>query len=271
MAVYLLGDLHGDFKPIRDFSQYNLNQQTEEDVMILLGDVAANFAFDWRDANFKKKLGKYHMTYFLIRGNHEQRASICAEENPDAWHKELFFANEVWVENEYPYIKYAMDFPQVYVIDHQLTLVVPGAYSVDKYHRLNSGLTWFPQEQLTESEMDYGRHLLREYNNRFDIILSHTCPVFFEPTDLFIGAVDQSLVDKTMERYLSEIENQIAPYKLWAWGHYHQTRVYPMHYKGQSLMLFNDQVFDLTKFLQCGKVEDSLLKIHRTVQERDKI
>ena len=260
--IWVIGDIHGSFKPIRNFSQWNLNKQTEDDVMICLGDFGGNFFFDYRDEKFKEKLGKYHMTYFVIRGNHEQRPSLCAQDRPTAWHQELFFDNYVWVENDYPYIKYAMDCPSVYTINGYKTLVIPGAYSVDKYYRLAVGNTWFEQEQLTESEMEVGRILVSFYR-QFDLILSHTCPIIYEPTDLFLGGIDQSMVDKTMERYLGEIENDLLPYKLWCWGHYHKTRVYPQNEKGQPLMLINDTVLNLTEFQQTEDIYNSLHKIRK--------
>lgn len=262
--IWIMGDIHGDFKPIRDFSYWNLNRQTEDDVIILLGDVGLNFFFNYRDEKFKEKLGKYHMTYFVIRGNHEERPSVCAERDPANWHKERFFDEMVWVENKYPYIKYAMDYPAFYVINGYKTLIIPGAYSVDKIHRLKNGMSWFEGEQLTENEMFIGKNLVNMYG-QFDLILSHTCPIIYQPTDLFIGAVDQSTVDNTMERYLGEIENNLAPYKLWIWGHYHQTRVYPQNYKGNPLMLFNDAIFDLTHFQEDENPYNSLHKLHREV------
>lgn len=57
------------------------------------------------------------------------------------------------VEVSYPHIKYASDRAALYTIADQLTLVIPGAYSVDKYYRLQMGWNWFPGEQLTALEM----------------------------------------------------------------------------------------------------------------------
>ena len=40
--VYLIGDLHGSFKPIRTFDEWNNHNQTFDDVMIVLGDFGGN-------------------------------------------------------------------------------------------------------------------------------------------------------------------------------------------------------------------------------------
>ena len=241
--VYAIGDLHGDFKAVRDFVQRNiqLHKDTangDENVLICLGDFGGNFFFNHRDEGFKNKLGKYPFTYFVIRGNHEERPSICMEKFPDKWHTEEYFGNNVYVENDYPYIKYALDVPAVYQINGARTLAIPGAYSIDKFDRLMNGWSWFANEQLTNDEMDLGLNLIKDYGYQFDIVLSHTCPIMFEPTDLFLTFVDQSAVDKTMERYLGQIEYFID-YKLWLWGHYHADRIYPNVGDGQRIMLMH--------------------------------
>lgn len=257
--IYLMGDIHGNWKPIRDLYQrhpYTFN--ANENTLILLGDAGLNFFFNHRDEEFKKKLGKFPFTYFVVRGNHEERPSICAEKNPDKWHKEYFWDGYVWVENDYPYIKYAMDFVSFYSIPYGeytklKTLVVPGAYSVDKYRRLQMGWSWFPQEQLSEVERKDGISLIELQGWKCDLVLSHTCPVMYEPTDLFLSVVDQSMVEKDMERYLGEIEYKLD-YKAWLWGHYHQFRDYPRIDGKFRTMLFNDAAIDLVDYMK-GKVE----------------
>lgn len=272
--IYLMGDIHGSWKAIRDLYQrhpYTFNNN--ENTLILLGDAGLNFFFNHRDEELKKKLGKYPFTYFVVRGNHEERPSICAEKNPDKWHQELFWRGKVWVENDYPYIKYAEDFVSFYYIPagidyvtpenpsdddieiqkYYKTLVIPGAYSVDKYRRLEAGWSWFPQEQLSESERLAGLALIEQQGWNCDLVLSHTCPVIYEPTDLFLSIVDQSMVEKDMERYLGQIEYQLN-YKAWLWGHYHQFRDYPRTDERYRTMLFNDAAVDLKDYMT-GKVE----------------
>ena len=272
--ILMCGDLHGNWKPIRDLYETMLKKQplTEDDVLIILGDFSANFFFNHRDAEYKKKLGKYKITYFIIRGNHEERPSICMNKNPSAWHMEEFWGNQVYVENDYPYIKYALDMPAKYEIptaqgDSIKTLVLPGAYSVDKYYRLQHGMTWFKNEQLTQQEMWDGTELASKA--KWDLILSHTCPIAWEPTDLFLSQIDQSTVDSTMERWLGNIEYK-TDYTLWCFGHFHQTRIYPKDWENnrQSLMLYNDVVLDLNSFFMdnyrnsdISSVWNSLIKI----------
>ena len=57
--IYLMGDIHGNWKTIRDLYQrhpYTFN--AHENTLILLGDAGLNFFFNHRDEETKKKLGK---------------------------------------------------------------------------------------------------------------------------------------------------------------------------------------------------------------------
>ena len=106
MKIYAIGDLHGRFQPIRDFHlRHNTNKSynKEEKFLILLGDSGLNYYLDSRDKTFKKKLSKLPFTYFVIRGNHEERASNIARNN-SAWQFENFWGNLVLVEKEFPNI-----------------------------------------------------------------------------------------------------------------------------------------------------------------------
>ena len=288
--IWVMSDLHGSYFPIEDFwnrNKDNINFSPDIDCIILLGDTGTNYYFNKKDKIFKKKLSNYPFSYFCIRGNHEARISSCVSKNPDSWHIEECFENTVYIENDYPHIKYALDEPAVYNIPYDVilksyfngengkifgengkilaeaifyyckTLIIPGAYSVDKYYRLHNGWTWFSDEQLSEEEMEKGRHLIEQNDFKFDLILSHTCPNIYVPTDLFIKVVDQSTVDKTMERYLGTIEYQ-TNYKLWLFGHFHQFRIYPKHENSQVIMLYNDKAISLNQWLKDSSV------IHKT-------
>ena len=245
--IFVLADIHGDWRHIRDLNIRLTEKLDEKDTIILLGDTGTNFFFNYKDTNLKKALGKFKCNYFIIRGNHEARVSTLAQDSID-WETQIFFNNMVWVEKEYPYLKYARDYPLPYRINDYTVLVIPGAYSVDKNFRLKMGWTWFADEQLTEEEKKMGLDWVSYFENKIDIVLSHTCPICYEPTDLFLPSIDQSMVDKSMERYLGEIEYNLD-YKLFCWGHFHRYRVYPQHEGRQPLMLFNDKAIELNEWM----------------------
>ena len=268
--VYAIGDIHGKWQTIRNL--YELNKDVfssiRPNVLILLGDAGLNYFLNERDEKTKAQLGKYPFTYFAIRGNHEERPSILAEKYSDKWHTEIFWGNTVYVENDFPYIKYALDEVALYKIPYiqcdeenesllswneYKTLVIPGAYSVDKQYRLQNGWSWFEGEQLTAAERERGLDLIHSLGNEVDLVLSHTCPIIFEPTDLFLSFIDQSQVDKTMERYLGNIEYQLQ-YNTWLWGHYHAYRQYPLvDGDGKRLMLYDDAAVEVCKYIEDTK------------------
>lgn len=226
--IWFIGDLHGQTLPIKNFykkyhKDFTFSQET--DIMVCLGDFGGNFFFNYRDRNFKKELSKYNLTFFVVRGNHEERPSICKQKNPEDWIFENFFGNFVYVEKKFPYIKYALDSCAEYDIEGFRTLIIPGAYSVDKDFRLAKGWTWFEQEQLTKEEMLDGIKLI-EQDPSFDLVLSHTCPKNWQPFDLFLSSVDQKTVDDSMEIFLNDVANKIS-FQVWLWGHYHQFRKMP--------------------------------------------
>lgn len=271
--VFALGDIHGKWQIVRDFYLTNKIKEkfTKDDTLILLGDAGLNYFFNYRDEEVKKKLGKLPFTYFVIRGNHEERPSVCAAKNSELWHTETFWGNTVYVENQFPHIKYALDEVALYEIptnDEQnsviRTLVIPGAYSVDKYHRLQNGWSWFEGEQLTAAEMERGLDLIHSLGNEVDLVLSHTCPILFEPTDLFLPFVDQNMVDKTMERYLGQIEYQLQ-YNTWLWGHFHATREYP-RIEGQpykKVMLYDKEALNVIDYLKDNEINPyNFLSVH---------
>ena len=264
--IYVFGDLHGSYKPVRDFYNYYKDNPDFNfdgtDTIILLGDAGLNYYFNYRDDNFKNALCKYPFTYFVIRGNHEERPSICMEKEPEKWTMEEFWENKVYVEKEHPKIKYAMDIPSSYYIEELdcLFLSIPGAYSVDKEYRLMNGWSWFPQEQLSLKEMLNAANKIEYEWDDFDLILSHTCPLKYEPIELFLSCVNQSKVDKSMEEFLDWIDDHIS-YNLWIWAHYHAYKYYDPkkwdEFNRRKLMLFQKEQIDLGEWLNTegeGKV-----------------
>lgn len=256
--IFCIADIHGSYIPIENFwnrHKEKINFSPQTDCIILLGDAGLNYYLNKNDKKFKYELGKYPFTYFCIRGNHEERPSIIASQKVKEWQTETFFENIIYVEKDYPYIKYALDNIQIYnisylntdnIIKKYKTLIIPGAYSIDKYYRIKNGWNWFKFEQLSKEEQEEGRKLIQK-NPEFDIVLSHTCPISYEPTDLFLPFIDQSTVDRSMEQFLEEIEYNIE-YKLYLFGHFHNLRIYPKKDKKQIIMLFNKEVFNLTEY-----------------------
>lgn len=238
--IWIIGDLHGEASAVRNFYTQNkerFSNDFRENVLIVLGDLGANYFLNKRDEQFKNTLEKYLFTYFAIRGNHEERPSVLEQQHPYNWHTETYFGNKVYVEDAHPRILYALDEGGEYNIAGRSALVVPGAYSIDKEYRLMRGWSWFAGEQLDDKEKD---SLLENLKPYYDIILSHTCPLRWQKdiSDLFLSVVDQSKVDNRMEIFLNEISAQ-TDWKRWYFGHYHDDRDIPL---ADATMLFHTAI-----------------------------
>lgn len=93
------------------------------------------------DRHRKKKLNKLGVSIFCLHGNHEMRPGTI-----ETYHEEQWHGGTVYVEDEYPNLLFAKD-GEVYDLDGQKTIVIGGAYSVDKWYRLRMDMNWFPDEQ----------------------------------------------------------------------------------------------------------------------------
>lgn len=204
--IYITGDTH------RDFTRLNSMTRTSNDMLIILGDVGVNYLLNEEDKKFKKYLNDLKIKLFCVRGNHEERP-----ENVNTYKEVTMFGGSVYIEEEYPNLIFAKD-GEIYNISGKRVLVIGGAYSVDKEYRLLYGARWFRDEQLSKEEMS--RILKRVKGKHFDVVLTHTCPLKYEPREVFIAGVDQSKVDKSMEIFLDKVE-EVIDYDKWYCGHYH--------------------------------------------------
>jgi len=212
---YITGDTHGDFCRYIEFEERI--QPTENDTMIVLGDAGLNYYTGWKDETRKHFVNSFPFTTFCIHGNHEMRPTDIP-----TYKTKKYCGGTVWYEEEYPHILFAKD-GEVYNFDGYSCIVIGGAYSVDKFYRLARGWAWFENEQPSEEIKAYVEKQLTLRENKINIVLSHTCPIKYEPTEVFIQGLDQSTVDKSTEEWLRIIEEKLD-YKRCYCGHYHTTK-----------------------------------------------
>ena len=223
--TYFYGDIHGNPKELCETCERI--KVGHGDVLILLGDVGANYYGNKRDKLVKEMLDYIPPTILCIHGNHEQRP-----ENIEGYELIDWNGGKVWVQPEYPSILFARD-GDIYTIGKYRYLVIGGAYSVDKFYRLKRGYGWWEDEQPSAEIKAYVEKQLEE--KEFDIILSHTCPFKYEPIDAFLPMIDQDSVDASTERWLDDIENQVD-YTAWFCGHWHiDKRIDRVHFLYKKL------------------------------------
>ena len=208
----LTGDTHRDFDRVFDFcEEYGT---TPEDVLIILGDAGINYFLDESDQALKEELSRLPVTLLCVHGNHEERPEEIGTYEERPWR-----GGVVWVEPEFPTLLFAKD-GEIYDLDGQKTLVIGGAYSVDKFSRLRGGAPWFPSEQPDEETKRRVEARLEKAGWRVDCVLSHTVPLPYMPRHAFLPGIDQRMVDRSTEEWLDDIERRLT-YQRWYAGHYH--------------------------------------------------
>lgn len=210
--IYVTGDTHGQFWRVESFCERF--ETKREDILIILGDAGINFSGGMQDGMKKKFLESLPITIFCIHGNHEQRPSTIDTYKEKVWHDGI-----VYYEEEYPNLLFAKD-GDVFDLDGKKTIVMGGAYSIDKEMRLMYGYGWWEDEQPSEEIKQYVEWKLEKMGWKVDVVLSHTTPSKYEPVEVFMPGIDQSKVDKTTEIWLDEIEDKLD-YGKWYCGHYH--------------------------------------------------
>lgn len=226
------GDTHGQFQWMTNGCLDNY--KPEETAIIILGDCGLDFYLNKTDTRKKKEIDSMGYYIYWLRGNHEARPSdipdydIISDPNVHG---------EVYCDFRYPHIRAFLDYG-FYQIDKYSCLIVGGAYSIDKYWRLmrygfteetnNPKITgWFSNEQLTKEEMADCLNKVKLFTSTgkaVDFVMTHTCPLSFQPTDMFLHGVDQSKVDNSMEVWLEEVKDNITWF-IWLYGHYHADRI----------------------------------------------
>ncbi len=219
--IYLTGDIHGNPTQVELFC--SKMQLTEKDTIIMLGDVGLNYYGGKRDRLPKRILSSLPVTFLCIHGNHENRPQNIPEYKPTIWN-----GGRVLVDEEHSNILFAED-GEIYDLDGKKALAIGGAYSVDKFYRLQRGFGWWADEQPSELTKRKVEGVVSECKN-IDIILSHTCPKKYIPTEMFLPMIDQSSVDNSTEEWLDTIEDAVD-YKAWYCGHWHtDKRIDKMHF-----------------------------------------
>ena len=213
--IYLTGDTHGDFRRVAQFS--DTAESTKDDVLIILGDAGINYYGNSKDKRLKQQLSELPVTLFCIHGNHEKRPeSLSAYEEADR------FGGKVYIEPGFPSLLFAKD-GEIYDFNGKKCVAIGGAYSVDKFYRLANNWGWFADEQPSEEIKTRVEKRLDTENWTVDVVLAHTCPMKYIPTEMFISGVDQSTVDNGTEIWLESIEERLT-YNRWYCGHYHTSK-----------------------------------------------
>ena len=214
--VYITGDTHGVFDRIEEFCARF--KTTIYDIMIINGDAGINTIYPNRDRQIKEFLAELPITLFCVHGNHENRP-----EHIMSYRQSTFCGGRVWWDPEFPDMYFAVD-GEVYDFGNIRTLVIGGAYSVDKPLRLAEGMMWFSDEQPSHEAKRNAEQNIAKYGARIGAVCTHTCPERYLPYEAFLSGIDQSTVDQSTEKWLDCIADLISP-KVWYCSHFHINKV----------------------------------------------
>ena len=168
--IYITGDTHGQFERIEAFCRCQNTRR--EDVLIILGDAGINYDGWVRDCVKKYFLEALPITLFCIHGNHEQRPQTLDTYRERRWH-----GGVVYYEEEYPDLLFAKD-GEIFELDGWQTMVIGGAYSVDKMFRIAYGYGWWP-DRLDYRRWYCGHYHTEKRTDRLEIL--------FENFEVFMG------------------------------------------------------------------------------------
>lgn len=207
--VIVTGDKHGNLDRV-----FELRDKVDlgiGDTIIILGDAGLHWRKDQVDAiaNIKKWEETCNgCNLDIVLGNHENYDII----------ESIPIVNNKRKVSEH--INYLVN-GNVYDYNGNKCLVCGGADSVDKHLRTKH-LSWWPQEQITEADINAARKNARAME--LDYIFTHAAPasivndykVYLCTLDL-----DESVLDRTSENRLEVLKNETR-FKHWWFGHYHQ-------------------------------------------------
>lgn len=194
--VYLISDIHGD-KNFDGLKKY-MSIATDDDLLIVLGDVELSFYNNDQNSEFTKEFLNIDKNIAFIDGNHDNHPYVNS------------FPIEEWnggkihrlTKNVVHLIR-----GNVYTIESKKIFVMGGCKSSQKWY--DSGLV-YDGEVPTEREISVALDNLRRNNNTVDYVLTHK----------YWDYSDCNYSDFTLEWLTNYIDKNVK-FKKWYSGHWH--------------------------------------------------
>ena len=226
---FITGDKHRHFDRVKEFCR-EMNTR-RKDVLIILGDAGFNYYDDKRDDDLKKEISALNITLFCLHGNKENRP-----QNVGTYGIRSFCGGKVYYEPKYPNIYFAID-GEIYTFEGKKYMVVGGAHSVDKMRCLEEGTPFWYDEMPDDTIKATVELNLQKEENKIYGIMTHTCPIDYLPTEMFMSTRQNASIkrkprkakskklfkpdiDRSTEIWLGELEKKLD-YEVWFCGHYH--------------------------------------------------
>lgn len=172
MSIYLTGDTHGELSINRlSFGKWPEGKNlVDTDYLIIAGDFGLIFRPEQTSAEkyWLNWLNDRPWTTLIVDGNHDNHIKL--QELP---REEKFGGIVGKIANSIYHLRRG----EIYLIEGKKVLTFGGADSIDKENRLD-GITWWKEEIPNYAEMDNCIENMKKHQEKVDIIVAHTCPLF---------------------------------------------------------------------------------------------
>ena len=208
MAIYVVGDTHGDY----DWSKLNTvqfpeqKQLTSADYVIVLGDWGGVWDGGKQDKYVQDWYEDKNFTTLWIDGNHENFDELAR------------YPVYKWNGGKIQIIRsniFHLMRGQIYTIEGKTFFTMGGAPSVDRAHR-REHVSWWEQEIPTKEELYEGLWNLTKADNKVDFVLTHTAPIDAARYGLGAHWVEPDVVNQYLQVVAETVE-----FGQWYFGHWH--------------------------------------------------
>ena len=217
--IYVTGDTHCpiDIRKLGAGKWKESRNLTKSDYLIILGDFGVLWKYEpnKEEIYWTKWLTSRKFTTLFIQGNHENFIRLY-----DLPQVEMFGGTVGKVSDSIYHLRNG----QVYTIYGKTFFCMGGADSYDRKFR-TEGVSWWPEEQPSNADLDYALCNLEKYNNKVDYILTHTAPrkIAYELIQSY-GVNPYYEKKDPLWVFLQHIYDSIE-FSGWCLGHWHENKV----------------------------------------------
>ena len=211
--IYLTGDTHGhtDIKKLWSFAACRQDLD-KDDFVIILGDFGLLWDGGKQERYLLDKLNSKSFTTLWLCGNHEN-FDMLKNYPEEEWHGGRIHRISDSI--------YHLCRGHIFDIHGKKLLVMGGGTSIDKCGR-TEGLSWWPEENISNSDFDMALANLAGHGNEVDYILTHAAPSSFAKDIIEYGlGLSNAYFFDINEARLEDILRLPVKFKEWYCGHYH--------------------------------------------------
>ena len=207
--IYFTGDTHGELARFSPVGMAGEESWGEGDTLIVCGDFGFVFTDSEEEREKLELLSRKPYTICFCDGNHENFPLLKS------------YPKEYWrggrIHRIRPNVIHLMR-GQVFTIENKRIFTMGGAYSIDRYLRIE-GLSWWKEELPDNGEYREASQNLKEQGMAVDYVVSHTAPgEIIRRMGYYPDRHDAELTG-FLEWVMAEVQ-----FEKWFFGHWHQDK-----------------------------------------------